>query len=336
VARELGDDELTAEAHTLVANPYLSLGDFDRGIEHLAVARGIFERLGREPPALLWMRLAAVEHHRGREQAALATLDRLRIAARAEHDEAFLVYERWIRAMALGGLGRYGDALAALDDVSRIGRGEEAFSRARVPNTRGWLLLDLGFVEDAIEANEEALEVIRSSADLGEEPEMQTLLNVAEDHLALGRPDVASRYVDEAEGLAADVEVARYRVLNRLEIVRGLLALEAGGAEDALAAGETARQTASRYGAPRNAVRADLLSGEALARAGEVSRAVTRLRAAARAATRHGFAALAEQAHWRAGQVADSPYHRRQADRWRAQIAASVDPAHVRPGFRGH
>lgn len=336
VARELGDDELTAEAHTLVANPYLTLGDLDQGLEHLAVARGIFDRLGREPPALLWMRLAAVEHHRGQEHDALATLDRLRIAARAEHDEAFLVYERWIRAMALGGLGRYGDALAALDDVIRIGRGEEAFSRARVPNTRGWLLFDLGLVENAIDANEEALEVIRTSTDVGEEPELQTLLNLAEDHLALGRPDVASRHVDEAEGLVADVEVARYRALNRLEIVRGWLALEAGSPEDALAAAETGRQTASRYGAPRNAVRADLLGGDALARMGKGNQAVTHLRAAARTAARHGFAALAEQAHWQAGQVADSSYHRRQADRWRAQIAASVDPTRLRPRFRDH
>jgi class 3 adenylate cyclase/DNA-binding SARP family transcriptional activator/tetratricopeptide (TPR) repeat protein len=335
VARELDDDELTGEAHTLVANPYLSLGEFDPGLEHLAEARRIFERLGREPPALLWLRLAAVEHHRGREDEALATLDRLRTAALAEHDEAYLVYERWIRAMTLGGLGRYGDAVAALDDVSRIGRGEEAFARARVPNTRGWLLFDLGLVENAIDANEEALEAIRSSADLGTEPEVQTLLNLTENHLALGRPDIASRYLEEAEPLAADVEVAGYRFLNRLEIVQGLLALEAGKPEDALAAAETARQTASRYGAPRNAVRADLLSGETLARAGQGSEAVAHFRAAARTATRHGFATLAEQAHRRAGQAAGSAYHLRQADRWWARIAGSVDPGRLQPRRRG-
>ncbi|MGH9011733.1 MAG: hypothetical protein ACRDYF_18080, partial [Acidimicrobiia bacterium] len=334
VARDLHDDALVGEAHTLVANPSLTLGDIDLGLEHIAEARRIFERLGREPPALLWMRVAAVEHHRGREHEALATLDRLRAAALAEHDESLLVMERWLRAMALGGLGRYGDAFAALGDVTRIGRGEEAFARARVPNTRGWLLFDLGLVAEAVDANEEALEVIRAS-EVGPEPEVQVLLNLAENQLAFGRPDVASRYFDEAEPLAADGEVARYRLLNRLEIVRGRLALEAGRLEDALAAAETARQLASRYAAPRNSVRADLLSGEALVRLGRDPEGIAQFRAAGRAATRCGFAALAEQAHRRAGRLTGSAYHLRQADRWWARIVASVDPGGLTPQRRG-
>lgn len=131
------------------------------------------------------------------------------------------------------------------------------------------------------------------------------------------------------------MEVAHYRFVNRLEIVRGLLALEAGKSDDALAAAETAGQMASRYGAPRNAVRADLLSGEALARAGQGGEAVARFRAAARTASRHGFAMLAEQAHRRAGQAAGSAYHLRQADRWWARIAGSVDPGRLQPRRRG-
>lgn len=327
VARGLGDDELMGEAHALLANPYGSLGEFELALEHIGHARAIFERVGREPPALLWFRVAIIEHYRGQEHETLVTLARLRTAALAEHDETGLVMECLLRSWALGGLGRYGEALAALDDVSRIGKGEEAFARARVPNTRGWLFFDLGLYEQALDADEESLEVALHNPDVGPEPTIQTLLNLAQDHLALGHPDAAARHLVEAEHLADGAEIARFRFLNRLEVLRGLLALEAGRPSDALTAAEAARTLAFRYDAPRNTARAELVSGLALARLGEVDAGIARFRAAVRVSQHHGFAALAEQAHRLAGQWSGSSHHLRRADRWRARITASAPPA---------
>ena len=93
-----------------------------------------------------------------------------------------------MRSWALGALGRYGEALAALDDVGAIGRGEEAVVHGRVPNTRASLLFDLGLVEMALDADEESLEITRGASGAGVvEPQIQTLLNLATDHLHLGR-----------------------------------------------------------------------------------------------------------------------------------------------------
>ena len=107
-------------------------------------------------------RLGLIQHQRGREVDAIATLERCRDLALVEHDERALVFERVVRAWALGALGRYGEALSALDDVSTIGRGEESVVRGRVPNTRASLLFDLGLIEMALDADEESLEITQA------------------------------------------------------------------------------------------------------------------------------------------------------------------------------
>ena len=237
------------------------------------------------------------------------------------------MFERVVRSWALGALGRYGEALAALDDVGTIGRGEEAVVHGRIPNTRASMLFDLGLVEMALDADEESLEITRGASGAGvAEPQIQTLLNLATDHLHLGRPDQAAARLEEAEALFADAEYARFRYENRYHWVRGLLHLDAGDPDAALAAAADVAAMADRYHAPKYDVRARLLRGLALARRpAERSAAVTELREAARRAERYGFAALAEQAHRRAGELVPSAKHARLADRWRARIIGSVE-----------
>jgi hypothetical protein len=60
-------------------------------------------------------------------------------------------------------------------------------------------------------------------------------------------------------------------------------------------------------------------------RTSEVPAGVSDLRAAARLAERHGFAALAAQAHRATAEATGSAHHARRADRWRARIERSVD-----------
>ena len=146
--------------------------------------------------------------------------------------------------MGVGRAGRYGEALAALDDVGTIGRGEEAVVHGRVPNTRASMLFDLGLVEMALDADEESLEITRGTSGAGvAEPQIQTLLNLATDHLHLGSPDqAAGACLDEAEDLFADAEYARFRYENRYHWVRGLLHLDAGLHDAALGRGSRSRR----------------------------------------------------------------------------------------------
>ena len=279
------------------------------------------------PPAVVVYRLSLVQHQTGREHEALENLDWCRELALTQHDERTLVFERVVRSWALGGLGRYGEALAALDDIRNIGRGEEAVVRMRVPNTRASFLFDLGMVDEALDADEESLEITRGQSGAAVlEPQIHTLLNLSTDHLHLGDPDRAATCLAEAEGLSVDAEYARFRYLNRMHWVRGLLALEAGDIDGALASAAEVGSMADRYHAPRYDVRARLLRGMSLSRRSrEHDAALTELRAAARVAEHHEFAALAERAHRLAADLAGSAHHARKADRWRARIASSID-----------
>jgi DNA-binding SARP family transcriptional activator/tetratricopeptide (TPR) repeat protein len=326
IAERLADDELTGRVHAFAANPYGSLGELDQASRHIDAALSIAARNGRQPPAVVLYRLALIQHQKGREEDALRTLDRCRDAASDQHDERILVFERIVRSWALGALGRYGEALAALDDVASIGKGEEAVARARVPNTRASLLADLGLIDMALDADEESLEIARAHAGAAiAEPQIHTLLNLAADHLHLGDPDRAAACLEEVERLSGDAEYARFRYQNRLHWVRGRLALEGGDVDGALEQATLTSEMAVRYDAPKYAVRAELLRGWALARRStERTNAVEALRAAARLAERHGFAALAEQAHSSVASLKGSDHHARRAQHWRAHIAGSV------------
>jgi DNA-binding SARP family transcriptional activator len=327
IARDLDDDELEARVHAFIANPYGSLGELDLATQHIDAAVAISGRTKRPLPAVVMYRRALIQHQLGEEQASLDSLDVCRSLATEQHDERTLVFERVVRSWVLGALGRYGEAIAALDDVRHIGRGEEAVVRGRIPNTRAAHLFDLGLVEEALDADEESLEIVNRDAGSGVlEPRIHTLLNLATDHLSLGDPDRAAACLDEVRLLSDEAEYARFRYMNRLHWTNGLLALEAGEIDLALeAAGET-EAMADRYRAPKYRVRSHLLRGMALARAGrDTTLATNELRAASQLADRHRFAALAARCHEAAAELTGSARHARAAAVWRSRIAASVD-----------
>ena len=326
IAEGIADDKLTGRVHAFAANPYGSLGELDQAARHVDAALSIAARNGVQPPAVVLYRLGLIQHQKGREQDALRTLDRCREAASDQHDERILVFERIVRSWALGALGRYGEALGALDDVASIGKGEEAVARARIPNTRASLLADLGLIDMALDADEESLEIARAHAGAAiAEPQIHTLLNLASDHLRQGDPDRAATCLVEAERLSLDAEYARFRYQNRLHWVRGLLALEGGDVDGALEQTMFTSEMARRYDAPKYAVRAELLRGSALARRpADRAGAIESLRGAARLAERHGFAALAQEAHQSLASLTGSEHHARRAQHWRARIAGSV------------
>jgi DNA-binding SARP family transcriptional activator len=327
IAEQLGDDELEERVHAFIANPYGSLGELDQAERHISAAFAIAERRGQPPPAIVLYRLALVQHQRAQEEAALATLDRCRERALVEHDERALVFERVVRSWTLGALGRYGEALASLDDVRTIGRGEEAVVRGRIPNTRASFLFDLGLIEMALEADEESLEITRGHGGAGVlEPQIQTLLNLATDHLHLGDPDRAEACLAEVEVLSVDAEYARFRYMNRFHWVRGLLHLAVDDLDAAMGAAAEVSAMAEHHGAPKYVVRASALRGMARGRRpAEREAAIRDFRDAARRAEQHGLAALAELAHRSLATLTGGGHHARRADQWRARIAASVE-----------
>ena len=143
------------------------------------------------------------------------------------------MFERVARSWALGALGRYGEALAALDDVGTIGRGEEAVVHGRIPNTRASMLFDLGLVEMALDADEESLEIRGASGAGVAEPQIQTLLNLATDHLHLGRPIRRPHASRKPRPCSLTPSTQAAGCENRYHWVRGLLHLDAGDPDHA-------------------------------------------------------------------------------------------------------
>jgi len=320
LAERLGDSRLIGQAHAFLANPHGSLGQLDQALWHAERALETFLQLGEDPPAIVLYRIGIVRHQRGHELAALEALRQGEELAHQQRDEITLVFVRWVRATALANLGRYGEAFAALASAESAGRGEEVFARSRIPNTYGACFADLELWDEARERNLESLDAIQSMPGAGaQEPRIHTLLNLAEDHLALGESGRAVGFVRQVEGLVPHVEYARFRYLNRLHYVRALLALAQENPAAAVEAADACLSQAAAYAAPKYEVRGRLVRGRALARLGQSQDAERELIAAAELAERLGYPAWTRRAWDALADLTDSPHARR-----RMQTAAGI------------
>lgn len=326
LAERLGDPRLIGQAHAFLANPHGSLGQLDEALRHATRALETFAQLGADPPAIVLYRIGIVRHQRGDELAALEALHQGEELALQQRDEITLIFVRWVRATALANLGRYGEAFAALASAESSGRGEEVFARSRIPNTYGACYADLELWDEARERDLESLDEIQSMGGAGvQEPRIHTLLNLAEDHLALGEPDRAVGFVRQVEALVPHVEYARFRYLNRLHYVHALLAL---AQEDPVAAVEAAGAClgqAAAYAAPKYEVRGRLIRGRALAQLGQTRDAERELIAAAELAECLGYPTWTRRAWDALANVTESPRAERRARVAARTIADGLD-----------
>ena len=326
LAKQLNDQHLVGRAHAFLTNPHGSLGYLDEALRHAAHALAIYKQLGEEPPAMVLYRIGIIRHQRSEEIAALKALQQGEALALAQHDETILVFVRWVRATALANLGRYHEAFAALAAAASSGKGEEAFARSRIPNTYGAFYADLGLWHEALEHDLESLEVTQSmSGPAFKEPLIHALLNVAEDHLALGAPERAIQAIERVVQLMPEAEYARFRYGNRLHYVRALLALAREEEAAALEAADACLADAAAYQAPKYEVRGRLVKGRALARLGNAEVVKTELIAAARLAEQLGYPAWAWRAWTAAADVTRVPFIAKHAADAVLRVADNLD-----------
>jgi len=271
-------------------------------------------------------RIGQVRHQRGEEATALKALQRGEALALAQHEQSILVFVRWVRAKALANLGRYQEAFAALASAESAGKGEEVFARTRISNTYGAFYADLGLWHEALERDLESLDVVQSMSGLAfKEPLIQSLLNLAEDHLVLGTPVRAIQAIERVVQLMPEAEYGRFRYQNRLHYVRALLALAREETTAALEAAEACLTDAATYRAPKYEVRGRLVKGQALARLGNTEAAKTELIAAARLAEQLGYHAWAWRAWTAAAEIAHAPRLARHAAEAAQRLADNLD-----------
>jgi len=176
-------------------------------------------------------------------------------------------YALMAAAMALAMLGRADEALTTLEalrvDVDRMG------ARRWTPrplNLRGWIVRNLGAIEEADELNQAAIEAARPQ-ELAE-PLANGLLDLASGRLVAGDLDTAAALLDEAAALGEVEHAFRWRHQLRGRLLRSRLDFASGENDAARADAEVLAADAAELGVPRYELQARLLAAVAAHRLG--------------------------------------------------------------------
>jgi tetratricopeptide (TPR) repeat protein len=203
------------------------------------------------------------------------------------------VYERWLRAVALGACGRYGEALEIIEQIEP---GTPEYSMAR--SLRGSLLRQLGVHDLALLADREAMS---SAATPGAAIEAMT--GLAADAVGLQDALTATTMVAQAQSLldrvSADPASAptwwRHQV--RLHWVQCEVALLSSDPVTALQRANEALSVAEVAAAPRHVAKSLLFKAVSQIDAGEREQAIPNLRRSLMLSTTMGFLAVAWPTH---------------------------------------
>ncbi|EID17046.1 hypothetical protein MXEN_02669 [Mycobacterium xenopi RIVM700367] len=176
-------------------------------------------------------------------------------------------YQRWLRAVAAGGQGRYGSAQS---DLTLLLRNTSAGRLASLAHsTRGSFLRQLGWHAQARRWDGRALALA------GDDPEAaaDALLGLAADALGLRRFAVAETLLRRADKvLAGAAETGAQRPAVRRAWVAAELAMAIGEGRRAVRHAEEAVELAQAVSA-RHRVKSDMVVAAALCSAGDIDRA---------------------------------------------------------------
>lgn len=203
------------------------------------------------------------------------------------------VYERWLRAVALGACGRYGEAF---EIIEQIVPGTPEYSMAR--SLRGSLLRQLGIHDLALLADREAM---ASAATPGAAIEAMTGLSA--DAVGLQDTLTARTMIAQAQSLLERVAAApssaptwwRHRV--RLSWVQCEVALLSSDPQTAAHHAAAAVAAAEVAAAPRHVAKSLLFAAVAEIDAGHRDKALPMLRRSLMLSTTMGFLAVAWPTH---------------------------------------
>ncbi len=190
----------------------------------------------------------------------------------------------WLRAVAAGGQGRYGSALADLDQVDR------SAARGRIASlalsTRASFMRQLGCHDRARTFDGRALAVAGDDADGCAD----ALIGLAADALGVGRLAAAARALQRAEEPLGRAEGPRLMV--RHAWVSAELDMVCGAGRSAVAHAQTAADLAGSLGSVRHSIKSQVILAAALCCSGDASAARPAAGEALTAADRHGLIPL--------------------------------------------
>lgn len=189
-------------------------------------------------------------------------------------------HERWLRAVAAGGQGRYAAARAELAVLYR----ESGPQRSLAYNTQASFLRQLGWHTPARCWDGRAL----AAAGDDDEATADALIGLAADALGVGRFPASARALERAADLVGDHP--RLRV--RYAWVSAELAMASGRGADALDHAQRAVGHAERFGSTRHRVKSSAVLAAAHCSAGDLAAARTVADTALAETEEHGLVPL--------------------------------------------
>jgi hypothetical protein len=173
-------------------------------------------------------------------------------------------HELWLRAVAEGGQGHYGVAMADLAGVCVLQRGGPLVSLAH--STRGSFLRQLGWHDRARRWDGRAMAMAGSDPEAGAD----ALIGLAADALGVGRLAASAAALRRAGELLTRSVPPRLPV--RLAWVSAELAMACGDGPTAVGDAERAVELAATLGSARHTVKSDMVLAAALCSAGDIDR----------------------------------------------------------------
>jgi hypothetical protein len=169
-------------------------------------------------------------------------------------------HELWLRAVAAGGQGRYGSAMADLAGL--LQRDDLLASLAH--STRASFLRQLGWHDRARRWDGRAMAIAGSDLEAGAD----ALIGLAADALGVGRFAASAAALRRADELLTGSVPPRLPV--RLAWVSAELAMASGDGVAAVGHAGRAVELAASFGSARHAVKSDVILAAALCSAGEI------------------------------------------------------------------
>ncbi len=169
-------------------------------------------------------------------------------------------HELWLRAVAAGGQGRYGSAMADLAGL--LQRDDPLASLAH--STRASFLRQLGWHDRARRWDGRAMAMAGSDPEAGAD----ALIGLAADALGVGRFAASAAALRRAGELLTGSVPPRLPV--RLAWVSAELAMASGDGQTAVRHAGRAVELAASFGSARHAVKSDVILAAALCSAGEI------------------------------------------------------------------
>jgi DNA-binding SARP family transcriptional activator len=244
------DVAVLASAHALAGRVRHGAGDLERAVAHLTAPMD-GAPLAVRGVADVW--LSQLRNHQGCPEEALAALSRPLVAPDALAHPWAPLHLRFNRVMALGYLGRVGEALSVVDDLiaasERTGPVGARFA-GPAQNVRGWLLRWTGRAPEADEANHRAVELTTPMGTMAE-AHYVGLLDLADGCLLRGDGTGAAAMAERLAPMDAWTGTMAWHQRHRLGLLRARLALLDGRPVSAAALAADVAADAGARGARR-------------------------------------------------------------------------------------